>query len=137
MFFSSLKGRRGQKFMEAAFKKDRLMMSWTVNRAEDMEWCLRQNFPDSGPGNPPFKTTRDVRRIDGIITDEPGRFLEICKRWEDGLGRKMTIAIKERAVVDQLRDAFTLLAFSVLVRFFFFLNWRRGRLDYLTKSSSI
>ena len=38
---------------------------WTVNKDEMMRWSIGKN-------------------VDGVITDDPKRFLEVCEEWERG-----------------------------------------------------
>ncbi len=47
------------------------MFVWTVNKEMWMEWSIRHE-------------------VDGVISDDPKRFLEVCKRW--GSGHKATWA---------------------------------------------
>lgn len=53
----------------------RPLFVWTVNDVRWMEWCLRNNASAGAPGR---------RCIDGVITDDPRLFLEVCRRWEGG-----------------------------------------------------
>lgn len=41
------------------------MYAWTVDDDEMMKWCISKS-------------------IDGVITDDPKRFLEVCDEWESG-----------------------------------------------------
>lgn len=41
------------------------MYVWTVNERAMMKWCIKNEF-------------------DGVITDDPKRFLEVCDEWEQG-----------------------------------------------------
>lgn len=43
----------------------REVLAWTVNEPERMTWCIR-------------------RQLDGVITDDPPKFLAICQSWDDG-----------------------------------------------------
>jgi phosphatidylglycerol phospholipase C len=60
----SLTGPWGYQFLRRAHRNGRLVFDWTVNEEEWMEWSIR-------------------RGIDGVITDDPKLFLEICDRWPD------------------------------------------------------
>lgn len=45
-------------------KYHRPLLAWTVNEQDKMEWCIR-------------------RRIDGVITDDPSMFLEVCDKHDE------------------------------------------------------
>lgn len=59
-----LVGPRGRRFIRQAQAQGRYVLAWTVNAEEWMDWSIRNG-------------------IDGVITDDPARFAEIRKRWED------------------------------------------------------
>ena len=61
----------GARFIRDARAKGRPMYVWTVNEQAMMRWCIKHEF-------------------DGVITDDPKRFLEVCDEWEQG---KMGIEI--------------------------------------------
>uniref|UniRef100_L2G5N2 Glycerophosphoryl diester phosphodiesterase n=1 Tax=Colletotrichum fructicola (strain Nara gc5) TaxID=1213859 RepID=L2G5N2_COLFN len=63
MFQKSLVGPMGKAFMRVLKAHDRRLFVWTVNEEEWMEWSIAQG-------------------VDGVITDEPEAFLEVCRRWE-------------------------------------------------------
>lgn len=44
-------------------RPDRAILFWTVNPVSYMKWCIRQ-------------------QVDGVITDDPKRFLEVCKSYK-------------------------------------------------------
>jgi phosphatidylglycerol phospholipase C len=54
----------GRKFLVDARKAQKPVLAWTVNETKKMEWCIR-------------------RRLDGVITDDPKLFLDVCKRYDD------------------------------------------------------
>lgn len=58
----ALAGPCGTRFMAAAHRAGRSVFAWTVNEEEWMEWCIRKG-------------------VDGVITDDPKLFLEVCERW--------------------------------------------------------
>jgi phosphatidylglycerol phospholipase C len=58
----SVAGPCGKRFMKDARKKGRAVFVWTVNDEEWMEWSIR-------------------KELDGVITDDPKLFLEVCDRW--------------------------------------------------------
>ena len=59
-----LVGSRGKKFIEQAQARGRYVLVWTVNAEEWMDWSIHNG-------------------VDGVITDDPARFAEVRKRWED------------------------------------------------------
>jgi phosphatidylglycerol phospholipase C len=64
-------GPLGRGFLEEARAARRQVYVWTVNAPNLMRWCIRHG-------------------VDGVITDEPGLFREVCQEWEkertEGLG---------------------------------------------------
>lgn len=64
MFVYSLVGAYGTKFLRAARDAGRSVFVWTVNDDDWMRWSIRKG-------------------VDGVITDNPERFLEICEEWPD------------------------------------------------------
>ncbi|KAK8089230.1 hypothetical protein PG997_004191 [Apiospora hydei] len=64
MFMYSMVGPSGTKFMRAAREAGRSVFVWTVNDDDWMRWSIRKG-------------------VDGVITDNPERFLQICKEWPD------------------------------------------------------
>lgn len=58
-------GPLGQRFLHQAQAADRPVHAWTVNEIEMMRWCI-----DKG--------------LDGVITDDPKSFLEVCHDWQEG-----------------------------------------------------
>ncbi|CCF39656.1 glycerophosphoryl diester phosphodiesterase [Colletotrichum higginsianum] len=63
MFQKSLVGPAGKLFIRDVRKAGRRLFVWTVNDEEWMEWSIRAG-------------------ADGVITDDPELFLEVCRRWE-------------------------------------------------------
>lgn len=58
-----LMGPLGRGFLEEARAARRQVYVWTVNAPNLMRWSLR-------------------RKVDGVITDEPAHFREVCDQWE-------------------------------------------------------
>jgi phosphatidylglycerol phospholipase C len=65
MYYASLVGPFGSSFMRRARKEGRLVWAWTVDDEDWMEWCIKKG-------------------LDGVITDDPKRYLEMCERWRKG-----------------------------------------------------
>lgn len=55
----------GARFMRDAKAKGRSIFVWTVNEEEMMKWAIS-------------------KELDGVITDDPKRFLDVCDEWEQG-----------------------------------------------------
>ncbi|KAJ6124542.1 hypothetical protein N7471_011859 [Penicillium samsonianum] len=58
-----LMGPLGRGFLDEARAARRRVYVWTVNAPNLMRWCIRHE-------------------IDGVISDEPGRFRQVCEGWE-------------------------------------------------------
>ncbi|KAI3174374.1 hypothetical protein DTO046C5_2806 [Penicillium roqueforti] len=58
-----LMGPLGRGFLDEARAARRKVYVWTVNSPNLMRWCIRHE-------------------IDGVISDEPGRFRQVCDGWE-------------------------------------------------------
>ncbi|OQD98572.1 hypothetical protein PENVUL_c071G05897 [Penicillium vulpinum] len=58
-----LMGPLGRGFLDEARAAGRPVYVWTVNAPNLMRWCIRHE-------------------IDGVISDEPGRFRQVCEGWE-------------------------------------------------------
>ncbi|KAJ5403206.1 hypothetical protein N7509_003077 [Penicillium cosmopolitanum] len=58
-----LMGPLGRGFLEEARSARRRVYVWTVNAPNLMRWCIRH-------------------KVDGVITDEPVHYREICEGWE-------------------------------------------------------
>lgn len=65
MLFAVLMGPLGSGFVKAARKHDRPVFAWTVNEKKKMRWCVRKG-------------------LDGVVTDDPKAFLEVCEEFEKG-----------------------------------------------------
>ncbi|KAF2426265.1 PLC-like phosphodiesterase [Tothia fuscella] len=90
----------GARFIKAARNCGRPVFSWTVNAEKRMRWCIRHN-------------------LDGVCTDDPKRFLELCKDFENG-----ALAKKESFT---WREWLDILRFQVLALVFLWLfKWKFG-----------
>lgn len=58
-----LMGPFGRGFLEEARAARRRIYVWTVNAPNLMRWCIRHG-------------------VDGVITDHPGKFRQVCETWE-------------------------------------------------------
>lgn len=61
----SVAGPCGNRFLQKAKKSGRAVFVWTVNDVSWMEWSIQKG-------------------LDGVITDDPKLFLEVCDRWKNG-----------------------------------------------------
>lgn len=57
-------GPLGTDFLEDVKAIHKPIFAWTVNKPILMRWCVRND-------------------LDGVITDDPAKFKQICDRWED------------------------------------------------------
>ncbi|PBP17807.1 putative glycerophosphoryl diester phosphodiesterase, partial [Diplocarpon rosae] len=73
MFQKMMIGPSGQKFMRDARKAGRSIFQWRINDDNSMKWCISQ-------------------QVDGVITDDPKRYLEICQMYN---GEKVKISLKQ------------------------------------------
>ena len=55
----------GARFIRDVKAKGRPLYVWTVNEQDMMRWSIS-------------------KELDGVITDDPKRFLEVCDEWEQG-----------------------------------------------------
>jgi glycerophosphoryl diester phosphodiesterase len=84
----------GRKFMRDAREKyHRQLYAWTVNNRDKMEWCIR-------------------RKLDGVITDDPKLFLQVCDEFDEDK-KEPWPPIRVRGYIDMARIYFfvTLMAF--------------------------
>lgn len=79
-----LMGPGGRAFIRDCQEKyHRPLLAWTVNEKDKMEWCIR-------------------RRLDGIITDDPSVFLEVCDE-HDEYSKEPLIPFSFRSCIQILR----------------------------------
>lgn len=78
MFQKSLVGPLGKAFIKKVKSDDRRLFVWTVNEEEWMEWSIRAG-------------------VDGVITDEPEAYLEVCRRWKGGEDAKALLGTSASA----------------------------------------
>ncbi|OWO97715.1 hypothetical protein B2J93_2475 [Marssonina coronariae] len=73
MFQKMMIGPGGERFMKDVRKAGRSLFLWTINDDNSMRWCIS-------------------KQVDGVITDDPKRYLEICKIYN---GEKVKISLKQ------------------------------------------
>lgn len=74
-----LMGPAGNRFLLDAKRLGRPVLCWTVNEENLMRWCIQNG-------------------LDGVITDDPKNFLEVCDQWEQGK-RKIHVQPKDFLLV--------------------------------------
>ena len=94
----------GHRFMRDVKDAGRPLYAWTVNAPRFMDWCLRQN--------------KDGAVIDGVVTDDPARFLKLCERYEDELDGQAR-AVESAGLREALGDTMTLIVRHVVAKVFF------------------
>lgn len=116
-----LVGPFGASFLRDAKKEGRPVFTWTVNEVGWMRWCIG-------------------REVDGVITDDPRLFLEVCEGWkgemvEEGKGGKVVGGRNGKGDGVRVRDYAVVVGIHVLAFFFGLLfRWRNpfgevGRVD--------
>ncbi|KAJ4265529.1 hypothetical protein NW762_004818 [Fusarium torreyae] len=127
---TTLVGPSGKLFLRELRRTDKLLMTWTVNEPRRMEWCIRQNLghprcPDRKPDGPAL--------IDGVITDNPRLYLEVCKRFEDEMDGRLVRP--ERALSQRVRDKAQTVAFVIFTQTWMMayhvLRRVQGKFDFL------
>jgi Glycerophosphoryl diester phosphodiesterase family len=94
----ALMGPLGSSFIKKAQRLKRAVFAWTVNEEKNMYWCIEH-------------------KLDGVISDDPKKFLEACDAWEE----------EPRPVRWTLREWLGLLRFQLLIGIYFFIfRWRVG-----------
>lgn len=145
-----LAGWSGRRFMHKAQKADRLLFAWTVNEERWMEWCIRQNLDNNdetdGHDNAATTTTTTTQfaMIDGVITDDPKLYLDVCRRYQDDnvektkkqQQRRFKLALADRARVGA-RTVWEMVFFRILVTVFFAVRRFQGKIDYFEDRATL
>lgn len=133
MFQKMLLGPLGARFLRDCRRAESPVYVWTVNDERQMEWCIRKNLA-RGHGEGKAGSGGGQALLDGVITDDPKLFLEVCRRWEDELDGK--VQRRRRGMVSDVTQG-TLLALQYLalqvMGTVLYIVWRfvRPRLDLL------
>jgi phosphatidylglycerol phospholipase C len=72
MFQKIMIGPGGTRFMKEVRKAGRSLFFWTINDDNTMRWCIS-------------------KQVDGVITDDPRRYLELCRSYK---GEKVRVTMK-------------------------------------------
>lgn len=95
MFQYSMAGPCGKRFLKDVRKAGRVVFVWTVNAEDWMEWSIREG-------------------LDGVITDDPKLFLEVCDRWgKEGEGAKGEVPTRRRPRLAGVRNMGLMLLFQI------------------------
>ncbi|KAH7326186.1 PLC-like phosphodiesterase [Stachybotrys elegans] len=118
MLRQSILGYLGGSFLRAAHQRDRLVLSWTVNDEAAMRWCLDRNLQRRQAG---VAATGGARVLDGVITDDPKLFREVCERWEDEQDGKAAPPPKA-GLASRVRSSMGFAFFQVMIAMYHFLG---------------
>ena len=79
MLLPMLIGPAGAKFLRQLRTLQRPIIAWTVNDKPLMAWAIK-------------------KKLDGVISDDPKTYLELCDRWDEE-GKKQNTGIKTILIV--------------------------------------
>ena len=94
MLLPILQAPGGRKFIRDVKAEGRPIFAWTVNVEPKMEWCIR-------------------RKLDGVVTDDPKLFREVCKRYDESTPEPRLSVVH---ILDALRVWLFALIFGALYR---------------------
>lgn len=110
-----------------------------------MEWCIRKNLGrrprriGSKVEGEVVSKMRGDALIDGVITDDPRLYLEVCERYEDELDGKRER--KHRGVMTRLKDGVKTMCLVVTIQLiamsYHIVRRAQGRFDYLKDRRSL
>jgi len=93
-----LVGPFGQRFLRDARKNNQAVYVWTVNRPISMRWSIR-------------------KQLDGVLTDDPAKFLEVCREYDEAPEPASSI----------MWEYLNMAGIGAVAAFFaFFFRWRYG-----------
>ena len=112
-----------------------------------MRWCIRKNVPEchgrcrrlqqlEDKSQSGAETKKDHRLIDGVITDDPKLFRDVCERFEDELDGKVAAAPVGLLAASKRRllETGDMLLAQLLGNLIFVHVMYKGRLDFLKAS---
>ncbi|EWG40091.1 glycerophosphoryl diester phosphodiesterase [Fusarium verticillioides 7600] len=132
----TLIGPSGRLFLRELGKTDKLLMTWTVNEPRHMEWCIRQNLCHPRRRNGKIE---GPALIDGVITDNPGLYLEMCERFEnemDGKFARPKLALTER-IRKKAETVAVVILTETLMMAYHVLRRMQGKFDFLRDRQSL
>jgi glycerophosphoryl diester phosphodiesterase len=95
----ALLGPLGSSFITSAQESDRPVYAWTVNDEKKMQWGISKG-------------------LDGIVTDDPKKFLEVRKRWEVDGPKEVRFTLGEWIKILQMQ--------MLIFVFGFYVRWKLG-----------
>ncbi|RBR08752.1 hypothetical protein FVER53590_02638 [Fusarium verticillioides] len=132
----TLIGPSGRLFLRELGKTDKLLMTWTVNEPRHMEWCIRQNLCHPRRRNGKIE---GPALIDGVITDNPGLYLEMCERFENEMDGKLArpkLALTER-IRKKAETVAVVILTETLMMAYHVLRRMQGKFDFLRDRQSL
>ncbi|KAF4455660.1 glycerophosphoryl diester phosphodiesterase [Fusarium austroafricanum] len=132
----TLIGPSGKLFLRELRQTDKLVLTWTVNEPGRMEWCIRQNLGQPRNSN---RDTDGPALIDGVITDNPRLYLEVCDKFEDEIDGKFVrpkLALTQMARKKVETVVFVILTETLMVAYHF-LRRMQGKFDFLRDRQSL
>jgi len=99
MLQATLVGPIGASFIAEAKKYDRQVFSWTVNEEVRMRWCIN-------------------KELDGVITDNPEKFLEVCEDYQSLALRKQERTELKRKEAFTVKDYYNTLKIQFFIGIF-------------------
>lgn len=132
----TLIGPSGRLFLRELGKTDKLLMTWTVNEPRHMEWCIRQNLCHPRRRN---RKNEGPALIDGVITDNPRLYLEMCENFENEMDGKL--ARPKLALTERMRKKAEMVAVVILTETlmmaYHVLRRMQGKFDFLRDRRSL
>ncbi|KAF4946556.1 hypothetical protein FGADI_11091 [Fusarium gaditjirri] len=132
----TLIGPSGRLFLRQLGQTDKLLMTWTVNEPRHMEWCIRQNLSHPRRRNGKIE---GPALIDGVITDNPRLYLEMCENFEDEMDGKFTrpkLALTER-IRKKAEMVVAVILTETLMMVYHVLRRMQGKFDFLRDRRSL
>lgn len=130
IFQKVLVGKGGSRFMQEAQEKDRPVLAWTVNEERWMEWCIAQNETSSPSAALEETSTVNGRMIDGVITDDPLLFSQVCDRYERTGPTKLQGWARTRSHMEMARQVMMIKLLAIGV---FLVRVWQGKLDWFAE----
>ncbi|KAF9770397.1 hypothetical protein IL306_012082 [Fusarium sp. DS 682] len=130
-------GPSGKLFLRELRRTDKLLMAWTVNEPHCMEWCIRQNL--GHPRHPSGGSIEGPALIDGVITDNPRLYLEVCEKYENEMDGK--VVRPNLPLTERVRKKAEMVAVAILTETFMMayhiLRRMQGKFDFLQDRRSL
>lgn len=120
-FHTLVRPYQGRRFMRDVRAARRPLYAWTVNHPRWMRWCIERNVRGGGGSV-----------VDGVVTDDPGLYLDVCRRYEDDVDAGVLGRDDSSSVGQTVALAVDIVKRHVLAKLFFW--YRRhvqGKLDDL------